>query len=340
MLEKIGERWTSLRAEVVAAADRRPEAAWAGAAFGVSLAVAVPGCTLGGAADYLLGPEPFYWFLVLPLELLMLGAAALAGYVITDLPRRWFGWSQRRSRVTALLVGFAGLAPWLVPHGPSVWRAGQAPGWAAAYCGAGLLALPAAALLMVVRHRIRTAAAVGLLLLVVVWGSARQAWLDAESHATYLALGSPPRPLLRVVDWDEVVPTSVSYRDGRVSVEYDQPTPLPVPDGSQVATLVTERLPNGRGAGFPCAEGLTVNALAADAAGTSPDPTAACQTLGRGLFRVGDSTFVRQDGDVVLFLVMDGDMSEFGDLRSLIRVLDSEHVAADCEIRDLVPPQD
>jgi hypothetical protein len=318
----------------MAAADRRPVAAWAGVALGVSLVVALPGDILGGTADYLLGPAPFYWFLALPFALLMLGAAALAGYAVSDLPRRWFGWSRKRSAGTALLVGVAGLTPWLVPHGPSLWHPERAPGWAAACWVAGLLALPAAALLLLPGRQVRATGAVGLLLLAGVWGWARHGWLAAESHAAYLALGSPPRALLRVVGWEGAVPAAVSYRDGRVSIEYDQPTPLPVPDGSQVATLVTERLPNGRGVDAVCTEGRTVSALAPHQAGTVPDLSAPCRDLGSGLFNIGTHTLVRQDGDTLLFLVVDGDLS--GDLRSLIRVLDSEHVATDSEILDLV----
>ncbi|MGW4564721.1 hypothetical protein ACWEN3_20645 [Streptomyces sp. NPDC004561] len=60
MLKQIGGRWASLRDGVVAAADRRPVAAWAVVALGVSVAVAVPGDALGGTAAYLFGPAPFY----------------------------------------------------------------------------------------------------------------------------------------------------------------------------------------------------------------------------------------------------------------------------------------
>lgn len=321
----------------MAAADRRPVAAWAVAALGVSAVLAVPGDVLGGTAAYLSGPGPFFSFLALPTALSMLGAAALAGLAIRDLPERWFGWSRRRSRAVAPLLGVVGLTPWLVPHGPSVWRAGQAPGWAIACCGTALLALPAAALLLVPRRRTRAAAAVGLLLVAGVWGWSRQAWLDAEAHAGYLALGSPPRSLLRLVDWGGATPTVVTYQDGRVSVEYDQLTPIPSPDGNRVAALVAEPS-RQRGAGFGCAEGRIVGALASDAAGFAPDSSRACLALGHGLLMVGGRTLVRQDGDVVLFLVTDENVNAYGDLPSMIRVMDSEHVAKDSEIRDLTPP--
>jgi hypothetical protein len=130
----------------------------------------------------------------------------------------------------------------------------------------------------------------------------------------------------------------VSYRDGRGSVEYDQPTPMPSPDGNQVAALVTEQS-RKQGVGFGCAEGRTVGALASDAAGFDPDSSRACLALGHGLLMVGDRTLVRQDGNVLLFLVTDEDLNADGDLPSMIRVLDSEHVAANSEIRDLAPPQ-
>lgn len=340
MPEGIGERWRACRAGAAAAAERRPRTAWAGAVLGVGAAAAVPGCVLGRTLAYLSGPEPVYWFLALPFALLMFGAAALAGYAVRDVARRRLGWSARRSAVTAVLLGSAGSAPWLVPHGPSVWRAGQAPGWAVAWYGAGLLVLPAAAVLLVPGRRTRAAAAAGCLLLAVVWAVARHAWLDAETHASYQALGSPPRSLLRLVDWQGAVPAGVGYQDGRVSVEYDEVTPLPVPDGSRVATLVTERLPDGSGADFPCAEGARVSAAARAAAGAGPDRSTACRPLGGGLFRAGDSTLVRRDGRVLLVLVAAGDMSEPRGTATMIRVLHSEHTAADAEIRDLTPAQD
>ncbi|MGW4564720.1 hypothetical protein ACWEN3_20640 [Streptomyces sp. NPDC004561] len=115
---------------------------------------------------------------------------------------------------------------------------------------------------------------------------------------------------------------------------------MPAPDGRQVAALVTERLPNGRGAGFVCAEGRAVGALASGPPAFGPGPAGACVALGRGLTRVGGRALARQDGDVLLFLVTDGDLSAAGDLPSMIRVLNSEHVAADSGIRDLAPPHD
>ncbi|GAA1958527.1 hypothetical protein [Kitasatospora viridis] len=320
----------------MAATDRRPAAAWATVALVLSVAVTVPGLMIGGSATYLLAPEPFFWFLVVPIALLMLGLALLAGYALADdVSRRWFGWRRRRSTVTGLLLGLAGLTPWVVPDGPSVWRADQSPGWAAVWCGASLLALPAAALLLVPRTRVRAAGAIGLLLLTAVWGSARHAWLDAESRASYQALGSPPRPLLRLVDWDGNIPSFISYKDGRLSIEYDQPVPLPAPDGSQTATLVVEPLPPGGDADSLCAEGRTVSAEALSAARSNPDPSTACLPLDHGLTQVGTSTLARQDGDTLLFLVLDDDTIAAGNLPSLTRVLNSAHPATNPEIRDL-----
>lgn len=320
----------------MAAADRRPVASWAVAATAAGVAVAAAGDVLGGVRAFLWGDGAGVWFVALPVAVGALGLGALAVVAVADLPGRWFGWSRTRSRAAVAVLGVVVAAPWLVPGGPTVLRAGQAPGWAAGCCVAAALALPVAGLLLVPRRRVRAAGAVGLLLLAGSWGVSRHAWLDGEAHATYVALGSPPHAQLRLIDWHGTVPTEADYRDGRVEVEYDVPNLFPVPDGSQVGELVTVRA-----SGSPCAEGRALDAQVAKDYGFDAAPSHDCRTLAHGVLLADGRTLVRQDaGYTVALATGDGTLADDGSLPAALRALASDHPATRAELRTLIPTND